>query len=60
MDLCRTYMSYCFYRFYDFFCGYFLMYRPSHNNLFQIMQQDIIKNLIGVIFNQWKHLEQKH
>ena len=36
------------------------MYRPSHNNLFQIMQQDIIKNLIGVIFNQWKHLEQKH
>ena len=45
------------YKFYNFFCRrHYLVNQPSYNNLFQIMQQDNIRNFNKVIFAQWKHL----
>ena len=40
-----------FYKFYDFFCRrHSLMNRPCHNNLFQIMQHEKLRNLNRAIF----------
>ena len=36
-----------------------LWWTDVYNNLFQIMQQDNFRNLIRVVFTQWKHLESR-